>query len=70
MQSIVHIDLVGKTEVVARKLLLGAARGTRAKPSQKPQFPGANESPQSQPPTFPGLESCQLIQLRRPTTAE
>ena len=40
LAQIVYVDLVGVTEVAAKELVLGALK-ERAKPAQKPGFPGA-----------------------------
>jgi hypothetical protein len=48
--KIVYIDLVGKSEDDAREVLLKGIIGQRAKPRQKPTFPGSRETK----PSFPG----------------
>lgn len=40
LTSLVHINLVGATEDAARELLLNGVREGRAKPAQRPSFPG------------------------------
>ena len=53
----IYVDLVGKHTADARSALLAAARDTRAKPVQEPQFPGGQRrSPvrSSVTPRFPG----------------
>ena len=52
---IVYIDLVGKTEALARRCLLDGVREGRAKPAKTPPFPGSSQSRHAtQPPEFPG----------------
>lgn len=54
LRQIVHIDLVTVEEIAARKLLLDGVKTERAKPPDKPKFPGASQQP-IQPTVFPGL---------------
>jgi hypothetical protein len=52
---IVYIDLVGKTEALARRNLLDGVSEGRAKPTKSPPFPGSAESRHAtRPPEFPG----------------
>ena len=41
LSSVVHISLVGEDESVAQGLLLNGLNAKRAKPAQRPSFPGA-----------------------------
>ena len=57
LQTRIYVDLVGRDGASARAALLAAARGTRGKPTEAPEFPGAQ--PQSrvsadEAPRFPG----------------
>lgn len=49
LKQIVYIDLVGKSESEAERALLDGIIGQRAKPAQKPRFPGLGQKP-----VFPG----------------
>lgn len=54
LQSIVHIDLVGKDESLARDILLTGVRFERGKPTAAPAFPGKRISRSlSEQPPFP-----------------
>jgi len=56
LRPIVYVDLVGLSEAEAQQAVLGMM-GDRAKPAQKPTFPGAPAAIQHTiptPPTFPG----------------
>jgi TIR domain-containing protein len=52
LASIVHINLAGVDESAALQCLLDGVSAKRAKPSQRPPFPGSSMSPASKP--FPG----------------
>jgi hypothetical protein len=52
--SIVHINLVGKDEAQAKRMLLDGVVRDRAKPLAKPDFPGSVERSVTEYPTFPG----------------
>jgi hypothetical protein len=55
LKQIVYIDLVGKTASEALESLVNGVRGRRAKPSESPPFPGADQSRHAaQAPAFPG----------------
>lgn len=52
LRSVVHVSLVAADESTARRLLLDGVNSKRAKPAQRPSFPGfATERP---PKSFPG----------------
>lgn len=53
LSSVVHISLVGEDETTAEKLLLDGIDAKRAKPVQRPNFPGATAGRMHK--TFPGL---------------
>src|SRR4029453_7146517 len=52
----IYVDLVGRDATSARSALLAAARGARGKPTEEPEFPGAQQSQVSvtEAPRFPG----------------
>jgi tetratricopeptide (TPR) repeat protein len=52
----IYVDLVGRDGTGARSALLAAVRGARGKPTEEPEFPGAQQSPVSatEAPRFPG----------------
>ncbi len=52
LKSLVHINLVNKSEEVARTLLLNGIREGRAKPTRRPSFPGGGASRSHK--NFPG----------------
>lgn len=55
LASIIHIDLAEKDEAAARDCLVRGVSDKRAKPSRRPQFPGA---PEPKPPhSYPGRHS-------------
>ncbi len=55
LTAVVHINLVDQDESAARKLLVEGVSGSRAKPAQRPSFPGrAARAPKS----FPGRASA------------
>jgi hypothetical protein len=57
LRTIVHIDLAGLDEAVARKRLLDGLSATRAKPARPPAFPGGTEAggrAATHPRPFPG----------------
>jgi hypothetical protein len=73
LSSVVHISLVDEDESAARKLLLNGLNSKRAKPSQRPSFPG----PSTERPTksFPGPGGTRLAPYvpnlkRSPTEAD
>jgi hypothetical protein len=41
LKTVVYIDLVGLDDVAARQALIDGVKATRAKPAEKPAFPGA-----------------------------
>jgi hypothetical protein len=62
LKSLVYIDVVGVNEVEARRRLLNDLRGQRAKPTEKPAFPGLGASEQSRTsphPAFPGRSATE-----------
>ena len=58
--SIVHINLVGKEETQAKRMLLDGVVRDRAKPPIKPDFPGAVARSVSEYPAFPGPRRKEL----------
>jgi hypothetical protein len=58
--SIVHINLVGKDEAQAKKMLLDGVVRDRAKPLTKPDFPGTVARSVTEHPTFPGPRTKKL----------
>jgi hypothetical protein len=52
----IYVDLVGRDANSAREALLAAARGARGKPTEEPEFPGAQQSQvaATEAPRFPG----------------
>ncbi len=55
LRTLVYVDLVGTEEDEAREKLLQAARGERAKPPERPAFPGAGRKSRAEgSPAFPG----------------
>jgi len=62
LESVVYIDIVGVDELEARRRLLNGLRGKRAKPTEKPAFPGRGASEQSRTtphPAFPGRSATE-----------
>jgi hypothetical protein len=55
LKAVIYIDLVGKIEDEARRILLDEVDRRRAKPSSKPDFPGKRAV--SDAPPFPGWRS-------------
>jgi len=55
LSSVVHISLVGEDESTARELLLNGINAKRAKPVQRPSFPGTGGGRPHK--TFPGATS-------------
>jgi hypothetical protein len=53
LRSVVHISLVGEDQNAARRLLLEGINSKRAKPTQRPSFPGS--ATQRPTKSFPGL---------------
>jgi len=66
LNQIVRIDLVGKEEREAQRALLDGVSGHRAKPAQRPRFPGSRH-PQhtANPPAFPGNPNVGTIRPNR-----
>jgi hypothetical protein len=57
LRTRVYVDLVGLGAAGAREALLAAARKSRGKPSDEPEFPGRRQQPgieSQQAPRFPG----------------
>ncbi len=52
--QIIYIDLVGLDEEPARERFLARIKGTRAKPSRPPRFPGSGTATATAVPRFPG----------------
>jgi TIR domain len=73
LKSVVHIDLTEKGEEQARKAVLQGINAQRAKPSQRPSFPGSDA--QTPRKTFPGSSlpassKVYVPSLKRPTEAD
>lgn len=69
LKSLVYIDIMGVNEVEARRRLLNDLRGQRAKPTQKPAFPGPGAGEQSRTtshPPFPGSGATERVQPKQP----
>ncbi len=64
LSAIVHIDLVGKDEAVAKEELLAGVKRGRAKPSTEPVFPGVRSIPAQ--PNFPGPLPVELTEQPEP----
>jgi TIR domain len=62
LAQVVYLDLVGKSEAEAKKLLLGTAHSKQRgrKPSISPEYPGVSDRLTTTAPTFPG-HSRELI---------
>jgi len=56
IKPLVYIDLVGLEEKQASERLLSGVSGKRAKPSKRPQFPGAQQHARTSP-DFPGVRA-------------
>jgi hypothetical protein len=57
LKTRVYVDLVDQAATDARRMLLAAARGTRGKPTEEPEFPGRAATPLgsgAEAPRFPG----------------
>jgi hypothetical protein len=57
LKTRIYVDLVGKDLASGRSALLAAARGTRGKPAEEPEFPGRAAKPVgsgAEAPRFPG----------------
>jgi tetratricopeptide (TPR) repeat protein len=57
LKTRIYVDLVGKDLASGRSALLAAARGARSKPTEEPEFPGAQPKSgvsASEAPRFPG----------------
>jgi RNA polymerase sigma factor (sigma-70 family) len=57
LEPIIYVDLVGVAEAEAEVMLLQAVSRDRAKPSQKPRFPGQDDRPK---PLFPPMMNGML----------
>ncbi|TGQ77214.1 toll/interleukin-1 receptor domain-containing protein [Mesorhizobium sp. M8A.F.Ca.ET.165.01.1.1] len=62
LTAIVQIRIVGMDEVVARQAILNGVDMKRAKPSNRPSFPGAPLAPEHK--DFPGVESAPARSVR------
>ena len=58
LAQVVHVDLVGLTEVEAKSRLLSQLQGERGKPCTAPRFPGASSGSAINPPRFPGADAA------------
>ena len=65
LKPLIYIDLVGLDQDQARERLLGGASGQRAKPSERPRFPGGSQGAKS-PAPFPGSGQTAAAQKRTP----
>ena len=65
LNSVVHIDVTEKGEEEARKAVLQGIDVQRAKPSQRPSFPGSAARPPRR--TFPGSSSSASLEIYVPT---
>ena len=58
LAQVVHVDLVGLTEVQAKSRLLSQLQGERGKPCSAPPFPGSSGAPAINAPRFPGVDAA------------
>ena len=58
LAQVVHVDLVGLTEVEAKSRLLSQVQGGRGKPCMAPRFPGTSGGPAIKAPRFPGMDAA------------
>ena len=57
LAQVVYIDLVGLTEVAAKRKLLSQVQGERGKPLASPRFPGRSNGPAIEAPPFPAAHA-------------
>jgi len=55
LELVIHIKLIGLDEAAAKKVLLNGVDRKRAKPLNKPEFPGYNKRLVDDRPTYPGM---------------
>ena len=63
LTAIVHINLVDQDEASARKLVIDGVKTTRAKPAQRPTFPGTAAMAHK---SFPGVEPSNPARSSQP----
>jgi TIR domain-containing protein len=67
LAQVVYVDLVGLTQIEAKRMLLSQVQGERGKPLAAPRFPGRSAGPATEAPPYPAADvSASITETHAP----